>query len=69
MVIGFSQGLLFGLFKGSFKVSSGAGYWYISSYGTDFDDSEIAIPVSAALSASIVSSSPQVGPALWKPLG
>ena len=30
-------GLLFWLFKGAFKVSSGTPEWYISSYGTDFE--------------------------------
>ena len=39
------QGLLFWLFKGGFKVSSGPVDWYISSSDTDFDSSEIASPV------------------------
>ena len=39
------EGLLFWLFKRGFKVSSGTVEWYVSSYGTDFDDSEIARPV------------------------
>ena len=39
------QGLLFWLFKGAFKVSSGTvNKWYRSSSGTDFDSSEIASP-------------------------
>ena len=41
----FEQGLLFWLFEGSFKVSSVTVEWCRSSYGTDFDDSEIASPV------------------------
>ena len=36
------QGLLFWLSKEGFKVSSGTVKWYRSSYGTDFDDPEIA---------------------------
>ena len=39
------RGVLCWLFKGGFKVSSGTLGWYRSSYGTDFDDSEIAGPV------------------------
>ena len=42
---GFPQGLLFGLFKGGFKVSSGT-EWYTRSFGTDFDTSEVAGSVS-----------------------
>ena len=38
-------GLLFWLFKGGFKVSLGTVEWYISSYDTEFDKSEIARPV------------------------
>ena len=38
------KGLLFWLFKGCFKVSSGTVQWYGSSHGTDFDNSEIAGP-------------------------
>ena len=38
------QDLLFWLFKGGFKVSSGTVEWYRKSYGTDFN-SEIARPV------------------------
>ena len=38
------QGLLFWLVEGGFKVSSGIS-WYVSSHGTDFDNSEIASPV------------------------
>ena len=41
-----SQGLLFWLFKAAFKVSSAISWWFRSSYGTDFDKSEIASPVS-----------------------
>ena len=39
------QGLLFWLLKGGLKVSLGTVSWYRSSYGTDFDNSEIACPV------------------------
>ena len=39
------QDLPFWLFKGGFKVSSGTVEWYTSSYGTDFDSSEIASPL------------------------
>ena len=39
------QGLLFWLFRGSFKASSGTVLWYRSSYGTNFENSEIASPV------------------------
>ena len=39
------QGLPFSLFNGGFKVSSGTVEWYISSYGTDFDNSGIASSV------------------------
>ena len=39
------QGLLFWLLKGGFRVSSGTVKWYISSYATDFDNSEMASPV------------------------
>ena len=39
------HGKLFGLFKGGFKVSLGIVQWYTSSYGTDFDSSDIASPV------------------------
>ena len=35
------------LLQGDFKVSSGTIPWYRSSYGTDFDTSEIASPVIA----------------------
>ena len=42
-------GLLFWLFKGGFKVSSGTVDWYRNSYGTDFDYSEIASPGIAVL--------------------
>ena len=38
-------GLLFGLLKGVLKVSSGTVQWHRSSYGTDFDSSEVASPV------------------------
>ena len=31
----------FGCFKGGFKISAGTAEWYISSYGTDFENSEI----------------------------
>ena len=41
------QGLLLWLFEKGFKVSSGTVEWYIGSYGTDFDNSEIASPVVA----------------------
>ena len=34
----------FGCFNGAFKVRSGTVKWYRSSYGTDFDNSEIALP-------------------------
>ena len=34
----------FGSLKGAFKVSSGPVQWYRSSYGTDFENSEIASP-------------------------
>ena len=39
------QGLLLWLFKGVSKVSSGTVQWYRSSYGTDFDNAEVASPV------------------------
>ena len=39
------QGQLFWLFEAGFKVSSGTVKWYRSSYGTDFENSEIASPV------------------------
>ena len=39
------QGLLFWLLNGGFKVSSGTAKWYRNSYGTDFDNSEIASPL------------------------
>ena len=41
-VVKVSQGLLFWLFTGGFKVSSGTVEWYRSSYDTDFGNSEIA---------------------------
>ena len=40
-----SQGLLFWLFEGGFKVSSDTVEWYRSSSGTIFDTSEIESPV------------------------
>ena len=40
-----TQGLRFWLFKGGFSVSSCTAEWYRSSFGTDFDCSEIASPV------------------------
>ena len=42
------QGLLFWLFLGGFKVSSGTVEWYRSSDGTDSNKSEIASPVKQA---------------------
>ena len=36
--------MVFWLFQGGFKVSSGTVEWYMSSYGADFDNSEIASP-------------------------
>ena len=39
------EGLLFGLFEGGFKVSSGAASWYGSGPATDVDNSETASPV------------------------
>ena len=44
----FTQGLLFPLFKGGFKVSSGTVQWYRVSYGNDLDDSDTAGPVTPA---------------------
>ena len=43
------QALLFWLFNGEFKVSSGTVEWYRSSCGTDFDHSEMASPVKIEL--------------------
>ena len=43
---GISTGLLFGLLTGGFNVSSGTVEWSRSSFGTDFDDPEIASTVS-----------------------
>ena len=39
-------GLPFLLIKGAFKASSGIVYWCRSSYGTDFDNPEVASPES-----------------------
>ena len=36
-----------------FKVSLGTVYWYGSSYGTDFDNSEIAGPLVTGLISQI----------------
>ena len=43
----FNQCLLFWLFKGGFKVSSGIVYSYRSRYGTGFDSSKTASPVNS----------------------
>ena len=47
--LGEFQGLLFRLFKGGFRVSSGTSAWHMSSYESDFDNSEIASPVTPSL--------------------
>ena len=48
------QGLLFGLSKGGFKVSSGTAECLRSSYGTDFDNSETASLYSSSRSSQAV---------------
>ena len=54
------QVLLFWLFTGVLEVSLGILSWYRSSYGTDFDNSEIAGPVES-------DSTPSLGFQSWDP--
>ena len=46
---GSGPALFFWLFKGGFKVSLGTVEWHIRSSDTEFDNSEIAGPISAVI--------------------
>ena len=41
-------------FEGVFKVSPGIAEWYISSYGTDFDNSDITSPAMTTVMTTVI---------------